>query len=797
MHRYRGLFVMALQDTWPAGSSFSPVRERIGFGAWLRRKEPMVHFSLFHRSVIRACFILALLLASSLTPAIALAAGLEGTVVNPDGRVVPGATVLVSDLSVIRATALTDDLGRFEVTNLAAGRYEVRVVLEGFGAAPVMVDLAGDAVRSVSIALQVRAVSESIVVTAAAGELPRSRVTDSVSVVTGDEIAARQLETVSDALRFSVPGLGVTATGGRGGTTALYARGGESDFSLVLIDGVRVNGFGGSYDFAHLPVSDIERIEVVRGPQSAVYGSDAIGSVVQIITRQGGPARAGGVVEGGSFGTSRVSVHTSGSADALSWGAAFEQLDTDGQNGATTASGELLSNDDYLRRDLSLNGQWNGTEGTAIRSTFRYGTNERGLPGAWGSNPGGTYSGVDTVSRGTNDNQVFSVGVTQRLGTRVNQRVDVSHTKTDSLFDSPFGESTANSRRLTVRARTDATLRPGIVATGGFDLQREEAGNAFITDSSFTEIPVERRILAYFGELRFDPTTRLSVTGGLRVDHIRLNALAGDGFGRPTFTDQTEVSANPKVSLGWYVRPADVTDDWTRLRLSAGTGIRPPGAFEIAFTDNPALRPERTRSVDFGVEQALASGRVVVEATAFFNRYDDLIVSVGQSFRDASQFRTDNLDNSRARGLELAASARTAQGFEARATYTWLDTEVLALDAADGQAKAGFAVGDPLLRRPRHQGSLELSFTQPLFSVFTSVGARGRTLDIDPTFGTFGGLFDNPGYAVVDLGGSVRVTEGLELTGRVQNLFDRDYEEAFGFPALGRSFVAGVRVATR
>ena len=245
------------------------------------------------------------------------------------------------------------------------------------------------------------------------------------------------------------------------------------------------------------------------------------------------------------------------------------------------------------------------------------------------------------------------------------------------------------------------------------------------------------------------------------------------------------------------MRPADVTDDWTRLRLSAGTGIRPPGAFEIAFTDNPALRPERTRSVDFGVEQALASGRVVVEATAFFNRYDDLIVSVGQSFRDASQFRTDNLDNSRARGLELAASARTAQGFEARATYTWLDTEVLALDAADGQAKAGFAVGDPLLRRPRHQGSLELSFTQPLFSVFTSVGARGRTLDIDPTFGTFGGLFDNPGYAVVDLGGSVRVTEGLELTGRVQNLFDRDYEEAFGFPALGRSFVAGVRVATR
>ena len=565
----------------------------------------------------------------------------------------------------------------------------------------------------------------------------------------------------------------------------------------MLIDGVRVNGFGGSYDFAHLPVGDIERIEVVRGPQSAVYGSDAIGSVVQIVTRQGGPTRAGGVIEGGSFGTSRVSVNTSGSAGALSWGANVEQLDSDGQDGTTTATGELLSNDDYVRRDLSLNGQWRGTQGTALRSTFRYGTNERGFPGAWGSDPGGTYSGIDTVSRGTNDNRLVSVGITQQLSPRIDQRVDVSHTTTDSLFNSPFGESTSDSRRLTVRARTDASLRPGIVATGGVDFQREEAGSAFITDSSFSEIPVERQIIGYFGELRFDPTSRLAATAGVRMDQIRLNALAGDGFGRPTFSDQTEVAANPKVSLGWYLRPADVTDDWTRIRVSAGTGIRPPGAFEIAFTDNPALKSERTRSFDVGLDQALAGGRVVIEATAFYNRYHDLIVSVGQSFQDASQFRTDNLANSSARGLELAASARTSQGFEARATYTWLHTEVLDLDAASGQAPGPFVPGDPLLRRPRHQGSLQLSFTQPRFSVFTAVGALGSTLDADPSFGTFGGLFDNPSYAVVDLGGSVQVLEGLELTARAQNLFDSDYEEALGFPGLGRSFIAGVRVATR
>jgi outer membrane cobalamin receptor len=721
-------------------------------------------------------------------------AGVTGTVVDPDGRPARNATVLVSDQTAVRGSVVTDSQGRFRVDNLAEGRYELRVAIDGFAATPVTVALSADESETVTLTLHVSAISESVVVTAAGRELPRSRVTDSVTVVTADDIAARQFETVADALRFTVPGLGVTASGGRGAQTALFTRGGESDFTLVMIDGVRVNGFGGSFDFAHLPVGDIERIEVVRGPQSAVYGSDAIGGVVQIITKQGGPARVGGVFEGGTFGTSRVSVNTAGSAGSVAWGAAFERLDTNGQNGESSQTGETVSNDDYTRRDVSLHGQWRGNRGTTVRSVFRYGTNERGFPGPWGSNPGGTYAGIDTLSRGTNDNRLVSVGVSQRLGTRVDQGIEVSHTQTDSLFNGPFGESVSDASRLTVRARTDATLRDGIVATGGFDVQQEQAGSTFITDSSFSEIPVDRRMLGFFGELRFDPTSRIALTAGIRGDRITREGLAGDGFGRPSFGDETEVAANPKVSLGWFLRPADATPDWTRLRVSAGTGIRPPSAFEIAFTDNPALKSERTRSVDVGVEQALAGGRVLVEATAFFNRYDDLIVSVGQSFQNASQFRTDNLSNAQARGLEFAATGRTPQGFEARATYTWMHTEILAVDSTESEAPGGFSVGDALLRRPRHQGSVELSFTQPLFSVFTSIGTRSATLDVDPSFGSFGGFFNNAGYAVVNLGGSVNAWTGVEFTARVQNLLDRRYEEAFGFPTLGRSVMAGIRV---
>ena len=147
MIRYRELFVIAPQDAWSSGTSLSLAREPNASGGWSRRKESMVP-SLFHRGIIRLCIISALSAGVLLTPALAFAAGLDGTVVDPNGLATPGATVLISDRSVIRATALTDDQGRFEITDLPAGRYEVRVALDGFGAAAVTVDLAADGVGS-------------------------------------------------------------------------------------------------------------------------------------------------------------------------------------------------------------------------------------------------------------------------------------------------------------------------------------------------------------------------------------------------------------------------------------------------------------------------------------------------------------------------------------------------------------------------------------------------------------------------------------------------------------------------
>jgi outer membrane receptor protein involved in Fe transport len=253
-------------------------------------------------------------------------------------------------------------------------------------------------------------------------------------------------------------------------------------------------------------------------------------------------------------------------------------------------------------------------------------------------------------------------------------------------------------------------------------------------------------------------------------------------------------SVNPKVSIAYFAVPAREST-WTKLRFSAGTGIRPPDAFEIAFTDNPALKPERSQSVEFGVEQAFAAGRVTMEATAFSNHYDDLIVSIGQSLRDASRYRTDNVSNARARGFEMSGNWRAGRGVEIRGGYTWLDTEILAVDRTSS-APPPFKPGDRLIRRPRHQGFVDALVGRGRFSGFTRLKARGSVLDVEPSFGASAGLFDADGFAVVDAGASIRLWQQLVVFGRLENVADRFYEEAFGFPALGRSVTIGVRIAS-
>ena len=263
------------------------------------------------------------------------------------------------------------------------------------------------------------------------------------------------------------------------------------------------------------------------------------------------------------------------------------------------------------------------TRGTDLQGTFRYVDTDRGAPGPYGSDPAGRFSGVDRVSRGTTERRSAGVRLVHPWtgpASRVRQRVEFDVADLDLSFLSAFGLSESETRRMHGRVQTDAALDAGIGVSGGVEWLNERARSTFITAGA-DAVPVDRRVIGTFGELRWNAVERVSVQAGVRAEHIT-RKRAGRATRRrsrrvPTSRDDTVVSVNPKVSASWLVSPhaarrqAHAMD---RAARGGGTGIRPPDAFEIAFTDNPNLKPERSRSVEVGVTQALAGGAVQLDA---------------------------------------------------------------------------------------------------------------------------------------------------------------------------------------
>ncbi|HXE80979.1 MAG TPA: TonB-dependent receptor [Vicinamibacterales bacterium] len=731
----------------------------------------------------------------------ALAGTLRGIVVDPSDRPVEGADVRVIGPLGVR-TAVTDGDGRFEVPDLPPAAYHVLATLPGLEAPARRVVLDGDA-TDVRIVLSVRRVAESVVVSASQVEVPLSAAPASVTVVDRAELESRQIDTLGATLSI-VPGMIVSHNGGPGSLTSLFPRGGDSDFTLVLVDGIRLNTFGGTIDLSQLALAGAERIEIVRGPQSALYGSDAIGGVVHVIGRQDGGPLVDGLIEGGSRATTRYAAGSGGRHRQWSWYGNAERLTSEGDTRTAPASGERVTNDDWRLVQAGASLGFDPSPASRIRTTARVLESERGAPGPYGSDPAGLFPGVDTFARGRNNQVQFGASADHPwagpLGDRVRQRWSFAWSDLDSDFRSRFGdfvsESGLETRRLSARSQTDILLTSSSSVSAGVDLQFERARSTFVTGERGQEVPIERRVAGYFGELRHDIGRSMAVTAGIRVEDIRRSALEGDPFAftpRPAFDDDRRVSVNPRISWIWALTDGTGTSA-TRIHASAGTGIRPPDVFEIAFTDNPALKPERSRSFEAGVRHRIEPLGATLQLTGFHNTYDDLIVATGQLLGGSNRYRTDNISNARTRGLELSADWEVAAGLRARAAYTLLDTEILAVDGATA-APPPFKPGDPLIRRPRHTGALLLQYSGPRFDLFAETTARGRTLDIEPNFGAFGGLFENAGFAVVDLGGTVRASRRIAVFGRVMNLLDRRYEEVLGYPAPERRGMAGVRVA--
>ncbi|MEO7135333.1 MAG: TonB-dependent receptor, partial [Vicinamibacterales bacterium] len=703
----------------------------------------------------------------------AFASGVSGRVVDPDGRSVANAEVLFSGSTAAPLRARTDADGKFAVVSLEPGRYTIVAAAPGLVSDAQSLDLTATP-ATLDIALHLSALNETLVVSAAQIDRPLSRTPDSVTVITGREIEAKQQFTLASALR-SVPGLTLQQNGGPGTVTSLFTRGGESDFTLVMVDGVRANSFGGGLDLSQLPLQDVERIEVLRGPQSALYGSDAIGGVIQIITRSGGRPSAQAQVEAGSRDMRRAAAATTGEVNGVRWQAGANYFEDAGFTGEA-ANGETVSNDDAQESQASGSIGWrHAGSGSDLQASMQYLDSERGSPGAFGSDPARRFGGVDTVSRGTTKRVGGAARWVQPwfgAASRVRQRVEFDVADYDLTFVSRFGTSEGNTHRAHARVQTDVAASDDLGFSGGLEWLGERGGSTFITAGTAGRIPVERGVLGLFAEGRWNAGARATITAGIRGERITRDALPGDPLAftpRPAFPEATVTSVNPKVAGSFLIAGDASARQWSRIRGSFGTGIRPPDAFEIAFTDNSGLKPERSKSGEVGLTQALAGGAVQIDGTAFFNAYRDLIISVGRAFAGSSRYRTDNISNARARGAELSAAWRINTGLDLRGNYTFLDSEILAVNGSSA-AQTPYQVGDALLRRPRHSGSIDASWSHARASAFTQLQIRGEALDAEPAFGPSGGLYMNVGHSVVNLGGSWRPVKAIEVFARALNL---------------------------
>jgi outer membrane cobalamin receptor len=720
---------------------------------------------------VRLFAVHALLLATSLS------AEIRGVVKDPSGAPVAGA--LVHLLGGPSARTITDATGAYKFAVKSHARYTVVAGAPGLAGKPVTVDYSGAPVTA-DIQLELAARTESINVTAERSEIPAATVASAATIITRRELDELHAENVEDALRL-VPGLVVNQTGSRGNVGSVFARGADPKMSLVLVDGVPINQFGGTYNFANLPVENVERIEVVRGPQSALYGTNAIGAVIQVITRRPGVTpefRA--QAEGGSFAYARGHIGGGARLGRFGWNVDLQRLSSDGQ----------APNDDYRNETASLYASWDAATNGRLSYSFTANANESGAVGPWGSNPAGIYTGFNRISRSKENAYRHGIRYEMRAG-RLTQRFDGAIYDQNFVFRSPFGESVTSNFRGAFTTQSEIALARSDSLVAGFEYQRERVRNSFLADTTGRLTPVERDNFGYFVENRYEYRGRFFLNTGIRLEDVRTGAIPAIQFGPANARRATAVlSVNPKLSAAWTPR----INGATRFHGSAGTGLRSPDGFELAFTDNPELRPERTTSFDLGVEQTFYGRRVALDLTYFHNRFHDLIVTLGPSLRALSRWSSDNLSNSRAQGLEFTYALRPLASLRMNGHYTWLATRLLSLDGAPGSTAAFFRVGQRLIRRPEHSAAYHLVWSRGRFLFDTGAEFRSKVLDIEPNFGASAGLYRNPGYVRPDLGLEIALTREVAIYGRLRNFLDDRYEETYGFPSLRRTFVAGVRI---
>lgn len=598
-----------------------------------------------------------------------------------------------------------------------------------------------------------------VVVSATRIPTPEAQLGSSVTVITGDEIERKQERTLPDVLQ-DVPGLNVVQTGGPGSVTSVFIRGTNSNHTKILIDGVDASdpsSSNGAFDFSQILASDIERIEVLRGPQSGLYGSDAIGGVISITTKQGsGPPRLRASVEGGSFGTFNQSAGISGSLSRFSYNFDFSHLhtaDTPVTPPGLVPPGRPVNPDYYDNITLATR------LGARLTDNFDLGLVARYVDSTLRSTAD-DFLGPEAIPSDS-DNHEFFTRATAHLvlfdGT-FDQTVGVAYTDyTRRLVDpndTPAVPAYYRGDQVKIDYQGNIRLMPGQVLTFGAEHQLDEIDDSAPVVAQMANDAVFLQLQSSFGERFFNTTS-------VRYDN-------NDRFGgKATFR----------------VAPAFlIPETGTKLKGSIGTGFKAPTLDdmfdsypEFGFFANPYLKPETSVGYDIGFEQSLFGDRAAFGATYFHNNIANLI-SINETGTSLA-----NIGQATTQGVETFVSYRPVKAVTLRADYTYTN-------AVDD------ILHQELLRRPRDKASLNATWqVTEAASVSATVLYVGPWVDINRS-GSVSGLIAK-GYTLVNLAGSYDLGHGLTAFARINNLLDQHYQDPTGFLHPGLGVFAGLRMA--
>jgi vitamin B12 transporter len=613
---------------------------------------------------------------------------------------------------------------------------------------------------------------EKVVVTATRTPLALGDLPASVTVLQGSDLRARGVTSVVDALR-EVPGVAVARSGSFMGVTSVFTRGGQSTYTKILIDGVPMNQPGGFFDWSTLSTDNVERIEVVRGPSSVVWGSDAVTGVVNVITRSGrGGSRLMTSARGGTYGTIDGEAQVSNASAAATYSLGIAHHHTDGiydfnnANGSTVFSG---------RADAAINTKTDGS--FSVRYTdnvAHYPTNGSGTP-------------VDSNAFSTSSQLALDGRLRRLLTSRFSIQGAVAASSHDGGTDDAAGQgSTTSSETLDHVARRSAELRAlatlgtGSILTVGGTLEQQSQRSHSQADFGFgpsnSVFSATRHNHAAFAEL-VNTTSKTTLTLGARVD-------GNDEFG--TF-------GTFRVAGQAEVMPA------TRLRASVGTAYREPSfseSFNTSFTrGNPHLDPEHSRSWEAGMSYGDA---VRIEATYFNQRFVDLIDYNGAAASPAPNY--ENIARAQSNGVEIELHHPPIHGIFFDLTGTVLDARVVDRGFSTSPT-ATLAKDSALIRRPKSTGSIRIGYSgmERLRTdvVATYVGERpDRRFNPDFTVSAI----TLPAYGLVDWSAEYALPTAVgrptvSLTFRAANLLDQPYNSIDGYKAPGRQLLGGARIS--